>query len=104
MTEAVSVWSCLLQSVYAPRDAGGVSVVGSAAVCVRASRRRWCQCGRVCCSLCTRIVTEAVQRVDLDLVLSCLAHVPDIPESTLVVILKFFIRRARVKLDGFLSI
>ena len=43
MTEAVSVWpvwSCLLQSVYAPRDGGGVSVasvVVSAAVCVRTS-------------------------------------------------------------------
>ena len=35
-----SVWSCLLQSVYAPRDGGDVSVVSvvvSAAVCVRAS-------------------------------------------------------------------
>ena len=35
--QAVSVWSCLLQSVYAPRDGGSVSVVVSAAVCVRAS-------------------------------------------------------------------
>ena len=60
MTEAVSVWSCLLQSVYAPRDGGSVSVVVSAAVCVRALWRRQCQCGRVCCSLCTRLVTEAV--------------------------------------------